>query len=255
MYSPQQCASLVSSFPGWANVAPVPEYDGQGRPTLFYAAIPITRSRAADLKTVGIHTDSLPIFMDPAVQAQYDGKIGVVAKSTCGGGQMVWALVPGPIFNVIAKQTVALGETLVESIILLPVPDADADTSVTYQGLHSVSYQVLHEAHFRYLGDAAPPPDSGSSDTEVQQGALLGEIVSAAKGFAKGVVGVGADVWTESRAASRRASAGSTGSSRDWSSSPCSSTFATSIPASARRRMTSTRTKARPCSERGARTR
>src|ERR1044072_1009326 len=60
VYTPDQCAALVSRFPGWANVAPVPEYDAQGRPTIFYAAIPITnRQQLDDLKTVGIHTDSL----------------------------------------------------------------------------------------------------------------------------------------------------------------------------------------------------
>src|SRR5450432_177378 len=124
VYGPQQCADLVSRFPGWDRVAPVPEYDSQGLPTLFYAAIPITaRQQLADLKTVGIHTDSLPIFMDQATESQLDGKVGAVTPSTCGGAQMVWALVPGPIFNLIAKDTVAYNETLVEAIIILPVPE------------------------------------------------------------------------------------------------------------------------------------
>src|SRR6187401_1356585 len=47
-FTEQQCTQVVSSFPGWASVEPMPEYDAKGRPTLFYAVIPITAASQLD---------------------------------------------------------------------------------------------------------------------------------------------------------------------------------------------------------------
>jgi hypothetical protein len=196
VYTPQQCADLVNQFPGWDKVTLVPETDSQGRPTLFYAAITITNSNQLPaLNAVGIHTDSMPIFMDPATQGNYAGKTGVVSRSTCGGAEMVWALVPGAIFNLIAKDSVAFNEKLVEAIVFLPLPEGLTDSSLSYNGIHPVSYQILHEAGFRYLG-ASPPSQAAQAVVAFSLLGSLGGIVNDITGAAKDIVQGGADLWS-----------------------------------------------------------
>jgi hypothetical protein len=199
VYTPQQCSDVVRQFPGWDKVTPVPEADAQGRPTLFYAAITITsHDQLPALKAVGIHTDSLPIFMDPATQASYAGKAGVVSRSICGGAQIVWGLVPGAIYNVIAKDSVAFNEKLVEAIVFLPLPDGLTDPSITYNGIHPVSYQVLHDANFRYFDD--PPGTAQAVPQQVVAFSLTGTldaIGSAASSVVNTVTSVGKDIVTD----------------------------------------------------------
>jgi hypothetical protein len=199
VYTPQQCSAIVSQFPGWDKVTPAPETDAQGRPTLFYAAITITsHDQLPALKAVGIHTDSIPIFMDPATQANYAGKAGVVSRSICGGAQIVWGLVPGPIYNVIAKDSVAFNEKLVEAIVFLPLPDGLTDASIAYNGIHPVSYQVLHDANFKYFDD--PPPPSQTNAQQVIAFSLTGALhtlASAGSAVLNGVTSVGKDIVTD----------------------------------------------------------
>jgi hypothetical protein len=194
VYTPQQCSDIVSQFPGWDRVTPVPETDAQGRPTLFYAAITITNAvQLQELKMVGIHTDSIPIFMDPATQANYAGKAGVVTKSICGGAEIVWGLVPGPVFNAIAKGSVQYNETLVEAIVFLPLPDGLSDTSITYNGVHPVSYQVLHDANFDYLNDP-PPGQPGAQQVAFSLTGALGDLASLGGDVVDGITGAAKDV-------------------------------------------------------------
>jgi hypothetical protein len=134
----------------------------------------------------------MPIVIDPATEAQLDGKVGVVTKSTCGGAQIIWALVPGVVFNVIAKGTVELDETLVDAIVILPAPDAAAETSVTYQGMHSVSLAALRDAGFDYLGEGAAATEQSAGDAEVKQGALSFP-------SPKRLIKWGADAWNSAK--------------------------------------------------------
>jgi hypothetical protein len=200
VYSPQQCANIIGQFPGWANVTPVPESDAQGRPTMFYAAITITNPiQLAELKAVGIQTDTMPMFMDPDTRAKFDGQVGYVSKSTCGGAEIVWGMVPGPIFNLIAQDTVKFNETLVEAIVFLPLPDQVADASTTYNGVHPLAYTAARNAGFRAPDD--PPP---SQPGTVAVAGLWDDFKSAAssawndvKGAAKDVVQDGAKGYND----------------------------------------------------------
>jgi len=170
-YTEQQCTDLVATFPGWAAVDPMPEYDAQGRPTLFYAVIPITAaSQLDDLALIGIDVQPEPIFVkeDPNADPNAAGP-SITTKSTCGKYEIHWALVPGPMFNAIKKATLQEHDTIVDAIIVQPVPDVFADTSITYHGAHPASYEVLRDAGYLYMGVNAPPPDG---DTTTVQGAF-----------------------------------------------------------------------------------
>ncbi len=203
VYTPQQCASIIGQFPGWANVAPAPESDAQGRPTLFYAAITITNPvQLTELQAVGIQIDTMPMFMDADTRAKFDGQVGYVSKSTCGGAEIVWGMVPGPIFNLIAQDTVKFSETLVEAIVFLPPPDEVADASITYGGVHPLAYSAAKNAGFRAPNDP-PPSQPGAASVA----GLWGDITSAVssgwsdvKGAAKDVVEDGAKVYNAIKA-------------------------------------------------------
>src|SRR6185312_1881713 len=85
-YTPQQCADLVSQFPGWSNVQPVPESDANGLPTIFCAAMAISDPAQIDvLKAANVYGDAMPIFLDQSARAKLDAKVGDVSKSTGGG--------------------------------------------------------------------------------------------------------------------------------------------------------------------------
>lgn len=69
-YTEEQCAALRQSFPGWSALADLPENDAKGRPTLWYAIIPITKKgQAEDLRTVGIDVMSMPLIVDELVES------------------------------------------------------------------------------------------------------------------------------------------------------------------------------------------
>ena len=198
VYSPQQCANIVRQFPGWANVTPAPATDAEGRPTMFYAAITITNPiQIAELNAVGIQTDTMPMFMDDATRGKFDGQVGYVSKSTCGGAEIVWGMVPGPIFNLIAQDTVKFNETLVEAIVFLPVPDQVGDASITYDGVHPLSYSAARNAGFRAPDD--PPPSQPGTVAVAGAWDFITSAASSAwndvKGAAKDVVQDGAKVY------------------------------------------------------------
>ncbi|HMF39420.1 MAG TPA: hypothetical protein VKQ32_01940 [Polyangia bacterium] len=160
-FTEQQCTDLVSSFPGWASVQPMPEYDAQGRPTLFYAVIPITAaSQLDDLALIGVDVQPEPIFVKVDPNAPSDPS--VTQKSTCGKYEIHWALVPGPMFNAIKTATLQESDTIVDAIVVQPVPDVFADTSITYQGVHPASYKALSDAGYLYMGQNAPPPNDAA---------------------------------------------------------------------------------------------
>jgi hypothetical protein len=188
-YTEQQCLDLVSSFPGWASVAPMPEYDAKGRPTLFYAVIPITTaSQLDDLALIGIDVQPEPIFTKVDPNAANTSQPGIVSKSTCGKYEIHWALVPGPMFNAIKTATLQEGETVVDAIVVQSVPDVFADTSITYQGVHPVSYEALTDAGYLYMGVNAPPPDSTTVTSAFSLSGAWHSVTSAAHSVVKKVV-------------------------------------------------------------------
>jgi hypothetical protein len=211
VYTPQQCADLVSQFPGWSNVQPVPEYDANGLPAIFYAAIAISDPAQIDvLKAANVYVDSMPIFMDQSTRAKFDGKVGYVSKSTCGGGEIVWALLPGMVFNRLAQDTVKFNENFIPAVVFLPLPDAMTDTSITYdETIHPLTPSALQKAGFNAPQAASTPPASATSqaasappqviafgwnpisDIKEAAGDLGSLIDSGAKDVVNGVVDIG----------------------------------------------------------------
>ena len=173
VYTPQQCADLVSQFPGWSSVASVPEQDANGVPTIFYAAIAVSDPIQIDvLKAANVYVDSMPIFMDQTTRAKFDGKTGYMSKSTCGGAEIVWALMPGMVFNRLAQDTVKFNEPFIPAIVFLPLPDSLTDTSITYNGaLHPLSLTALRNAGFNVpqapSAPSAEPTQAASATPEV----------------------------------------------------------------------------------------
>jgi hypothetical protein len=158
-YTEAQCQAIVSSFPGWDKVAPVPETDAQGRPTLWYAIIPVTSpSQIDDLTALDIDVEEDPIFVSDATLASEVGQSGVVTQSSCYGAQLMWGIVPGAIFNSIIRTT-AKDHQNFNPIILQPVPMGFDDATITYESLHPFSYDVLVQAG---LLDPAAPTDGGA---------------------------------------------------------------------------------------------
>ncbi len=190
-YTEAQCQSIVSSFPGWDKVAPVPERDAKGRPTLWYALIPVrSQSDLDDLAAVQIDVETDPLITDDATEASELGQSGGVTPSTCNGAQLVWAVVPGPIFNAI-KQATANDHEDFNPIIIQQIPDVFADTTITYQSLHPFSYQALADAGFEYLGVSGPPTDGG---VDGGQGPVSYGLLSFTKSLVRDVVSVGETV-------------------------------------------------------------
>src|SRR4051794_14967329 len=186
-YTEKQCTDLVSTFRGWPSVEPMPEYDAKGRPTLFYAVIPITAaSQLDDLALIGIDVQPEPIFVkvDPNATSQPS----IITKSTCGKYEIHWALVPGPMFNAIKTATLQEGETVVDAIVVQPVPDVFADSSITYDGVHPVSYQALTDAGYLYMGMNAPPPDTTTVTSAFSLSGAWHSVTSAAHAVVKKVV-------------------------------------------------------------------
>lgn len=191
-FTEQQCTDLVSTFPGWPSVAPMPEYDAQGRPTLFYAVIPITAaSQLDDLAVIGVDVQPEPIFVKVDPNAPADPS--VTQKSTCGKYEIHWALVPGPIFNAVKKATLQENDTIVDAIVVQPVPDVFADTSITYQGVHPASYDALRDAGYLYMGKNAPAPNDAAVAWSLSGAwhAITSTVSSAEKSVVRTVAG-----WT-----------------------------------------------------------
>jgi hypothetical protein len=182
-YTDEQCTAVRRSFPGWAALPSLPETDAKNRPTLWYAIIQITaRGQVEDLATVGVDVMSMPLIVDETTDPQATGQSGVMTKSTCSNAELHWAVIPGLTYNTIKEQTLLLKEELVESIILLPVPDDFADLSTTGPGgIHPLSYEVLGQGGYRFMGRTLPetsPSQSGglsaADDVDTKRGALFG---------------------------------------------------------------------------------
>ena len=105
----------------------------------------------------------MPIFLDAATREKWAGQTGSVADSTCGGLNLAFALVPGPIFNAIKTVTLERG-VLFKAMIIQPVPEPVADTSITYQGMHPASYEALSAAGFQYSPQSSSETPAPGAD-------------------------------------------------------------------------------------------
>ncbi|HTA18442.1 MAG TPA: hypothetical protein VK989_04075, partial [Polyangia bacterium] len=198
-YTEAQCQSLVSSFPGWDKVAPVPVTDAQGRPTFWYAIIPVTAaSQIDDLTALDIDVEEDPLFVSDATLAGEVGQSGVVTQSGCYGAQLVWGIVPGVIFNSII-QTTAKDHQNFNPIILQPVPMGFDDATITYESLHPFSDDVLVQAGL--LNPAALTGDGADAGTapvsRLSLGGFVSDVWSGAKKIWSGATNSAVDVWND----------------------------------------------------------
>ncbi|HEX4406875.1 MAG TPA: hypothetical protein VH560_18680 [Polyangia bacterium] len=196
-YTETQCESIVSSFPGWDKVAPVPMTDAQGRPTFWYAIIPVTAaSQIDDLTALDIYVEEDPLFISDATLANQVGQSGVVTQSGCYGAQFVWGIVPGVIFNSII-QTTAKDHQDFNPIILQPVPMGFDDATITYESLHPFSDDVLVQAGL--LNPAALSgggADAGMAPvSRLDIGGFVSDVWSGAKKLVSGATNSVVDVW------------------------------------------------------------
>lgn len=155
--------AMVGAF-DWKNTPALRETDADGAPALYYAAIYLTsREQRAVLDQAGIHHSFMPLFEQE--QQRWNGKTGRMAQSTDGKGAIVFAVVPGRIYNIVRHWALA-GDPLVAAIILRDAPD-DAKTP---EG--ALSYDYLAQAHFKYRG-MEPIRDAASSGTSQQKLVIL----------------------------------------------------------------------------------
>lgn len=138
-----EAEAMVAGF-AWEKTHELREVDADGAPALYYAAVYLrTREEAAVLDQVQIHHSFMPLFEHE--QRKWDGKKGRMSQSTDGKGALLFAVVPGRIYNEIRRWALS-GDPLVSAILLRDVPEEARND----QG--SLSYDFLVASRFRYRG-------------------------------------------------------------------------------------------------------
>ncbi len=142
----EEVAAQRDSF-SWQLTEPVPEFNPEGRPALYYASIYI-RSRAdLDLlDALQIHYDSLPLFDEE--QVMIDGQPSLVPLHSDQEGGFAYVVLPGATFNAIREAALDPQEPtpLFDAVVLRPVPAVEAKEC-----------QNANFSSFRQLGPASCP--------------------------------------------------------------------------------------------------
>lgn len=156
-----EAQAMVADF-AWAKTTPLRELDADGAPALYYATVYLrSREERKVLDHVGIHHSFMPLFEHE--QRRWDGKKGRMSQSTDGKGALLFAVVPGRIYNEIRKWALA-GDPLVSAIILRDVPEHARNAE------GSLSYDFLVASRFKYRGmDPIRPQASGDPVGSTQQ--------------------------------------------------------------------------------------
>jgi hypothetical protein len=155
--------AMVGAF-DWRNTAPIRETDQDGAPALYYATIYLTsREQRAILDQAGIHHSFMPLFEDE--QQKWNGKTGRMSQSTTGKGALVFAVVPGRIYNVVRHWALA-GDPLFAAILLRSAPAGATNAE------GSLSYDYLAQAAFKYRG-MDPLREASGTGTSQQKLVIL----------------------------------------------------------------------------------
>jgi hypothetical protein len=164
------CAQ-VAAFPGWGKVGPVPENDGAGHPTVWYAVIPITGdTQVDDLDSAGVVAQDTPIITEETSDPQASAST-VVPKTLCTSPKLEelhWALVLGPQYNAIRAAALD-GNAIVDAVVFLPPPTTLADDATTYRGVHALSFDALQSAQKTDMNIVAPSAASTGGSPSSQQ--------------------------------------------------------------------------------------
>lgn len=168
--NPDPCAQ-VAAFPGWEKVGPVPETDGAGHPTVWYAIIPITRdTQVDDLDSTGVVAQDTPIITEGAPDPEASAPT-VVAKTLCTSPKLAelrWALVLGPQYNAI-RIAALNGNAIVDAVVVVAPPTALADDAITYRGVHALSFAALQSAQKTDTSIVAPNAASTGGSPSSQE--------------------------------------------------------------------------------------
>lgn len=159
-----EAQAMVSAF-AWERTTPVRELDADGAPALYYAAVYLrSREELQVLDQVQIHHSFMPLFEHE--QRKWDGKKGRMSQSTDGKGALLFAVVPGRIYNEIRKWALA-GDPLVSAILLRDIPQEARNAE------GSLSYDFLVASRFKYRGMDPIRPDASGEKTGTSQQKLV----------------------------------------------------------------------------------
>ena len=164
--SAKHIQDFVAAF-AWNRTQALAELNDDGTPALFYARVYVkNRDEVSYLDQAFIHHSNLPLL--PSERQKWAGKIGRVRPPSDGRGQMIHAVIPGKIYNIIRNGALA-GDKLFDAIELVDLP---AEAKLPNGAF---SWDFLVASGFRYRGieperpGAAPSTKTGNA----QQGVLL----------------------------------------------------------------------------------
>jgi len=175
---PADAVQMVEGF-SWAATSPVPEFDADGQPALYYANIYIEDAEQyGALDDALIHYDPLPIFSSEL--EQFSGQCGAVEPAHDGEGAFVFAVLLGKTYNLLREHaltpdpTTGEDRTIFDVVILRTPPDGARNPD------GSISFSALTGAGFLYR-NALDLPD------EQQQPRRKGWFRKVCRKFAKAV--------------------------------------------------------------------
>jgi hypothetical protein len=201
---PAASRQLRESF-SWTTTSPWAE-GPSGRPALYYAMLYVSHpEQRAVLEDAGLHWDALPLFS--AELAAYDGRRGIFEHEPDDlGGQWVFAILPGAVYNVIRDEALA-GNVIFDAVLRRDVPEPDAlasDGSIRYEWLAAQGVTYAPAAQ-QDPANATPPPLEKPDYDDAEQAEQAGGQPSARRfgrrlrKFAKKVVDKAKDVVNEIR--------------------------------------------------------
>ena len=142
--STAEVRDIAASF-DWKTTKALRETTEQGEPALYYARVYVTsREEVKYLDQAHIHHSTLPLFQFE--RASYRGKVGRVRPPNDGKGALIYAVIPGKIYNVIRAQALQ-GDALFQGIQLVPnLPAAVLGKD------GALSWDALQASRFHYQG-------------------------------------------------------------------------------------------------------
>lgn len=184
-FEPEESVRLVEEF-SWADTSPVPEYDTDGFPKLYYANIYIEDGeQLGALDDTYIHYDPMPIFRTEL--ERFDGQCGAVDASGDGEGIFVFAILPGVTYNLLREYALSpyidpeTGEdqTVFDVVILRDPPAAAANPD------GSIAFDALADSSFLYMNMTDLPDETDEIQQSRRKGRFRKWIRKAAKKIGK----------------------------------------------------------------------
>jgi len=190
--SSEETARVRSAF-SWKETKPLPEYDSEGRPTLWYGRVYLkTLSENDALDEMLIHHSFHPLFQSELPTGQMAGNY--IPRGD-GNGILTYVVIPGVTYNLLRYYALTPDDegndrTIFDAVEIRPVPVPRARNA---DG--SLSYQALGESGFRYRGL------DGTTSALTQQQPLFGSVRRFVTRTVRTVVGGAVDLGAKALAA------------------------------------------------------